>query len=100
MQIDLVKGGSGEGIISRGERATSEKKSKQDTSLVTVIDKNIVILNEIERVEQMRKRHESSMHEEKTQEAKRGHFHHTSKFVSNSNDVIALEENDISRDSF
>ena len=99
MQIDLVKGGSGEGIISRGERATSGKKSKKDTSLETAIDKNLVILSEIEKIENVRQQNKRSGYEEKSEE-KRENFHQASKYVSHSNDVIALGENDISRDSF
>lgn len=98
MQIDLVKGGSGEGIITRGERATSEKKPKTDTSLTTTIDKNLVLLNEVEKVERIR-----CTKDKETQNSEQDHrenYHHTSKYLSHSNDVIALGENDISRDSF
>ena len=108
MQIDLSKGGDGDGMISGGMVAVSRHKKKVDTSLETEIDKKMVLLNEVEKIDKQRQRsdirgrpprdrgEEKYDHRNATAEERR----EVLKYTSHSNDVITLDENDISRDSF
>lgn len=94
MQIDLVKGGTGQGVVSRGEGTSMQRKAKMDKSIVTEIDKNLVLLNEIERIQKDKEvvRIGELRHDKNSRAARRS--------PEPSYTEITLDDHDISLESF
>lgn len=101
MQIDLVRGGSGDGLVVQG-RSSASQKTKVDRSLESEIDRTLVLIKEFEKVEQgyETKCSYEPVVDRVPLETKQDTYVKASRVTSHSNDVIALNESDISRDSF
>ncbi len=112
MQIDLAKGGSGDGIVTSGKTASIKKKIV-DHSIESEIDRTLVLIQQVENAsgnsksESINLKAESEISaasqpkhiEQRSEDKSSKHDNHAKNSKESTvNDVFTVEEHEISRD--